>query len=61
MKTVNKQLNNAMHDEKMAPVEYARLRKNLKGKANKKVISSIIKQERQHLRKLKKIKKSMKK
>lgn len=43
-------------DEKKAPGEYLKLRKTLKTKADKRVISSIIKDERRHLRLLKKIK-----
>ena len=46
-----------MSDEKKAPGDYMTLRKYLKNKSDKKVISSIIKDERKHLNLLKKIKK----
>ena len=55
MKILKKQLKAAMKDEKMAPIDYRKLKKNLKKKSDKKVISKIIKQEQSHLRKLKKI------
>ena len=52
---LTKQLHNAIKDERLAPKDYIKLRKNLKYKKDKKVITGIIKQERQHLRKVKKI------
>jgi len=61
MKILKKQLKAAMKDEKMAPIDYRKLKKNLKKKSDKKIISEIIKQEQSHLKKLKKIVKGGKK
>lgn len=57
MKTnkTKKLFKNMMSDESKAPGEYMHLRKRLKP-ADKKVINSIIHDERKHLRLLKKIK-----
>jgi rubrerythrin len=50
-------LSEMMNDEKKAPYDYARLQRRLKTKRERKIISSIIRDERKHLRKLRKIKK----
>lgn len=55
MRRLNKELRKAIRDEKLAPRDYMRLRKNLKSKRDKKTITGIIKQERSHFRKVKKI------
>jgi rubrerythrin len=49
-------LGKMMADERQAPKEYHRLKKKLKCKSDKKVIQGIIRQERRHLAKLKRIK-----
>lgn len=59
--SLNKQLNAAMKDEAAAPGDYMKLRKNIKSKKDQKVISKIIKDERRHLRELRKMKKKLKK
>jgi rubrerythrin len=46
----------AMRDEKSAPHMYNKLYGTLKTKRDKKVVLGIIKQERRHLKKLKRIK-----
>lgn len=52
---LTKQLRSAIRDERIAPRDYAKLRTNLKSKRDKRIITGIIKQERQHLKKVKKI------
>jgi rubrerythrin len=49
-------LKDMMKDEKKAPSDYYKLIKQVRGKRNKDVLRGIIKQERSHLVKLKKIK-----
>ena len=45
-----------IHDESKAPKEYQRLLKDIHNKKDRKVINGIIKQEKQHKKKLLKIK-----
>ena len=53
---LKKSLNSAMKDEKGAPIMYIQLRGLLKNKKDKRTIDAIIRDERKHLRNLKKIK-----
>ena len=55
MRETKKLLREMMVDEKKAPYDYIKLKKKLKP-IDKKIISSIIKDERRHLRLLKKMK-----
>ena len=55
MKRLTKQLRTAIKDERLAPRDYVKLRRSLKSPRDKRVISGIIKQEKAHLVKLKKI------
>jgi rubrerythrin len=55
-----KKLIEMMIDEKTAPSHYMKLRKQLKSSRDKAIISSIIRDERKHLRKLKGIKRRLK-
>jgi rubrerythrin len=55
-----KQLNDMLHDERMAPKQYARLSKQLKKKGDKQIIQGIVRQEREHYKKLEKIKRRLK-
>lgn len=61
MKILNRELKEALKDEKMAPGDYKKLISHLKKKGDKKVIKGIIKQERQHYRKLRKMKRRLNK
>ena len=56
MKKTKKLFKEMMLDERKAPSEYMHLRKHLKP-SDKKVVNSIIRDERKHLKLLKKIKK----
>lgn len=49
---VDKLLKEMIADEKKAPIQYNRLLKHFKNKEDKRVIRGIIKQERQHKKKL---------
>lgn len=55
-----KRLNYLIKEEKKAPKDYHRLLITLKKKKDKIVIQGIIKQERRHLKKLKKMKRRLK-
>ena len=54
---MKKKLKEIMKDEKKAPGDYKVLKKELKRKSDKKIVASIIKDEKKHLKLLKKIKK----
>lgn len=60
MKKVDKKLNEMLKDEKIAPRDYSKLKKLLPVKERKK-ITKIQSQERQHFKTLKQIKKNLKK
>jgi hypothetical protein len=54
-------INNIIKDERIAPTEYKKLLKNKRlNKSEKKQIRAIIKQERQHYKKIKKMRRRMK-
>lgn len=55
MTKLTKQLKSAIKDERMAPKDYIKLRKSLKSPMNKRIVTGIIKQERKHYTKLKKM------
>jgi rubrerythrin len=55
MNNKKKYLNEAMKDEKQAPIMYKKLVNTLNTKRDKKIVHGIIKQEREHLSKLKQI------
>jgi rubrerythrin len=50
-----KKLNEMIRDEKKAPKDYYQLLKEIKRGKDKTIIRGIIRQERRHLRKLKRI------
>lgn len=54
---LKKEINKAIKDEQKAPKDYMRLKKFLKNENDKKTIEGIIKDEKTHAKKLKKLKK----
>jgi rubrerythrin len=55
-----KLLKEAIIDEKIAPKQYLKIKNSLKNKGDKKVISGIIRDERRHLKAIKKIERRLK-
>lgn len=55
MTRLTKRLKEAIRDERMAPRDYIKLRRNLKSSMDKRIVTGIIKQERNHFRKLRKM------
>ena len=52
MNRLKHELKNMIKDEYQAPFDYLKIKKLLKNKKDKQIVSGIIKQERQHHRKV---------
>lgn len=55
MTKLTRRLKAAIRDERMAPKDYIKLRKSLSSPMDRRIVTGIIKQERNHFRKLKKM------